>query len=46
MEHDDGNAMTYALYSDRLATVFALVRTTSTARSHATAWNMVNNLPP
>ena len=35
MEHDDGHATTYTLHSDQLATVFALVNTTSTARSHA-----------
>ena len=36
-EHDDGHATTYTLYSDQPATVFALVYTTSTAGSHATA---------
>ena len=33
MEHDDGHATTYTLYSERPATVFALVYTTSTAKT-------------
>ena len=43
---DDGHATTYTLYSDHLATVFALVYTKSTAISYAAAWDMVISMPP